>query len=57
MISDWLDAVRAFGLLAIFVTIGAVVVGVLILFMSNKLFPLIAAVLAFVAGVWVNSVV
>ena len=43
-------AIRAFGIIGLLVLVGCVVVGVLLFFMDNKLFMLIAAILGFVAG-------
>ncbi|KAK7092130.1 transmembrane protein 47-like [Littorina saxatilis] len=51
IIPDWFDAVRTFGILGLLVIIGAVVVGVLIMFMENQHLALIAAVISFVAAV------
>ena len=47
---DELLAARAFGIIGLLVLVGCVVVGVLLFFMDNKLFMLIAAILGFVAG-------
>ncbi|KAK7459686.1 hypothetical protein BaRGS_00038989 [Batillaria attramentaria] len=47
---DWLEACRAFSIIGLLVIVGSLVVGVLICFMDNKMLPMIAAILAFVAA-------
>ena len=49
-VADELLATRAFGIIGLLVLVGCVVVGVLLFFMDNKLFLLIASILGFVAG-------
>ncbi|KAK7463930.1 hypothetical protein BaRGS_00038067, partial [Batillaria attramentaria] len=46
---DWMEAVRAFAIIGLLVIVGSLVVGILICFMDNKMLPMIAAILAFVA--------
>ena len=48
--ADELLVTRAFGIIGLLVLVGCVVVGVLLFFMDNKLFLLIASILGFVAG-------
>ncbi|KAK7463935.1 hypothetical protein BaRGS_00038072, partial [Batillaria attramentaria] len=49
-VDDWLEACRAFSIIGLLVIVGSLVVGVLICFMDNKMLPMIAAILAFVAA-------
>ena len=49
-LADALLATRAFGIIGLLLLVACVVVAVLLFFMDNKLFMLIAANLGFVAG-------
>lgn len=49
-IPDWLNAVRAFGILGILAIGACLVAGILICFSENKILPMLAMIIAFVAA-------
>lgn len=53
LVSDWLDATKAFALLGLFFIAGALAAGILIMFLDKKLLPLIAGAVALVAALFV----
>lgn len=47
---EWLDAVRAFGILGILAIGACLIAGILVCFSENKILPMIAMIIAFVAA-------
>ncbi|PVD32094.1 hypothetical protein C0Q70_07522 [Pomacea canaliculata] len=53
IVTDWLDATRAFALLGLFFIAGALAAGILIMFLDKKFLGLIAGAVALVAALFV----